>query len=189
MSASGIQKEANFICNDDKDTEQELDCFDVCFICEKSMKDVEKCRRQCHGSFHPSCLGRLSAFDGELLSEECATGRFPWDRMVSSFCKLFFSCCCFWFALDVYLWQFMVFFLIPDSRKCFVCKHSDAGVVVPCSVPDCSRCYHKECLGAFLPEGLISDSNLPFSCPRHSCFTCQLKKQDKGHWSITVSYK
>lgn len=115
MSASGIQKEANFICNDDKDTEQELDCFDVCFICEKSMKDVEKCRRQCHGSFHPSCLGRLSAIDGELLSEECATGRFPWDRMVSSFCKLFFSCCCFWFALDVYLWQFMVFFL--DSRQ------------------------------------------------------------------------
>ena len=79
-------------------------------------------------------------------------------------------------AFSSCLYLLIIFFsMFPGTNKCFVCNKSSNKPIL-CSVTDCGRFYHKNCI----QPTFFNPDNQKLICPLHSCMTCRVLNKVTG---------
>ena len=81
-------------------------------------------------------------------------------------CKLFHLRC---LAIPEYRGNFICDECVIMGLQCFVCKRSD-GILKQCSVTNCNKLYHIDCLQKF--SRIYDSDKQGLICPRHKCARC-----------------
>jgi hypothetical protein len=153
----------------------------VCHICEEPGNLIQ-CEGPCNGTYHLSCLGLTVPPAGAFRCDECGSGIncfSPYDYCIEYIgyyvhnVNLSYIHHQYHFSAVVGQPSNLVFAKIPlqislGRHTCFVCKES-GNSTRRCSVAQCGRYYHEDCIQKFPLTRMEKNSLI---CPLHTCATC-----------------